>query len=334
MKLPVLLAAIALGSGACRRPEEPRRAPADLGAPKSELVRQSEAGETPHGSMHMPGRAVIGLYHPSPTERSLAELLPRHLQGSPIQPAKDLAAAEALRARGQAAAFAVERSLAELPVQSREDLAYFGRGLTDADLTRLAKPASVTYLEIVSPQATTYASAQAGEQLVAALAKEAGAYVFDALTNETFNVEAWRAQRLAAWKDGVPFAMGHVAVRIRTEPGRSHALSLGMLKLGLPAVSVRDVDEMRLERLDELMRIILQALIEQGALDDQGTLSIRRGSDSVPLAFTWTKPEPGDREPLELTLALGEGAARQQRYAELMRRLGFDTFENRRPVSR
>ena len=144
-----------------------------------------------------------------------------------------------------------------------EMLAYFGRGLTEADAMALQHSAAVLVATMdVAPEGARGAVREL-TTCVARVAQPSG-FVWDEETQLMHSLEAWRAGPVADWDDGVPSFGEQVTVHaMRSDTDTSlRAVSLGMRKFARSDLVVPSFEEQHFETLGRLLAYVGQTMLE------------------------------------------------------------------------
>lgn len=268
--LVALVLAMLIGVTGCKRPGRAgarRVAVADGGADGAD-VAVAAGGELAGDRASV---ALLIYYLPRPT--------------TPPRPAFDaLVAAEAgltvvdeLAAPPTAPAVLYrEPTMADVPLPDAASLrAYFQRGLTDAQVDRLASSAAVAGLTFQCPPGAARAQLARAYRLAGALAARTGGVVWSDDARQAFGDEAWRARADAVAE--VPPRVGDVINVHAYVPGEGPGLrivSLGMLQLGLPDLVIEDVPRREGERAAWLLELVAQRLVDGARPDAAGDLVV------------------------------------------------------------
>jgi uncharacterized protein YegJ (DUF2314 family) len=230
-------------------------------------------------------------------------------------------------------------SVAEVPPPDTSSLQYRGRGLTKADEARLQNAAALTALAFDSPSLDAARSYHAAIEIAREVARRANGFVYDVATRAVYTPDSF-GKLLEGWTALVPDVRAHVTLDMYRDGELARIVSLGMEKLALPDVAVSQVSLNDSRAMGNLINLVLQTMIERGALDRTGELdvsvrSLRSAALRESLSTNWKKgatgtatvhlasaaQKDGDAENrlLELTFP-GEGAL-QTRQTELVARV-------------
>jgi hypothetical protein len=170
-----------------------------------------------------------------------------------------------------------------------QQLEVFGRGFTPEERAQAEKISAVRVMafSLRDPAAVRHA-----DQLAERVAAATGAYLFDTATRELFTLAAWRSRRLSAWNGERPMAERHVSVHAYRDGAAYRAVSLGMEKFGVPDFAVNWIRGEDLGRVDTLVQLTLQSLVEQG----KTTVSLATKSGDVAVHLVTARPAEGDAE--------------------------------------
>jgi uncharacterized protein YegJ (DUF2314 family) len=112
---------------------------------------------------------------------------------------------------------------------------------------------------------------RAANQLVSRVARETEGLAWDEETREIFTPSAWDQQRLDTWVDESPDISEHTVIHAYNTGDYVRAITLGMIKFGLPDIVVEDISWSRSDQMSYLINLFGQALAE-GATIEQDDL--------------------------------------------------------------
>ncbi len=232
------------------------------------------------------GHYVVGLYYTRDPGSAALEAFRREAATTPFEV---IAKKGSPQRNDPDTVYMASPSLADAPPPPVEHLELFARGFSESDARDFAKVAAVRVMAFSLREPV---GVRAADLLIERVASNTGAYVYDTSTRELFTLAAWHANRVAAWNDKIPQAARQVAVHGYRDGERYRAVSLGMEKFGLPDVAVNEIAGVDLPRIDVLMQLTLQALVEQGTA--KLVLKTKGANLEIPLAPS--TPEDGDAE--------------------------------------
>lgn len=147
---------------------------------------------------------------------------------------------------------------------SLESLSYFGHGLSSEQARALRKSDEAIILQFAHPAAEVWSALYAANNLIEGLARQTGGLIWDEATREVFSAEAWHTRRLASWPDAksVPLVSAQTAIHVYPNDSMLRAITLGMVKMGLPDVVVEDVPRSSENQVGDILNLFSQALAE------------------------------------------------------------------------
>jgi hypothetical protein len=185
------------------------------------------------------------------------------------------------------------------------------RGFSPADTELVSQVRFATVLHL-RPEAPALTALEDAMRLVAACAARSGGLVADPSTGEIFTPRAFRERRVGTWERGLPSLPDQVVVApVALPDGRVELRTAGLVKFGLPELAL-DAQGGVEPRLARVVGLAAQTLVEQGALDPAGLLSV----DPLSLRHSRLRATPpasacpsADRDRAELSWRLEEGAS-------------------------
>jgi len=163
------------------------------------------------------------------TERDVRNALPRAFQDVPIEPA----------GAGAPASLRLEHAESpEFAPPGVEELGYFARGLSPAEIQRAAATRRATAISVRSrsgPGATSLLLAT--EEMAANLAAARGGFIWDATTRQLFTPESLRKQRRGS---GPIDVTAHVTMHAYRSGEMIRVITLGMQKFALPDLVIEE----------------------------------------------------------------------------------------------
>lgn len=168
----------------------------------------------------------------------------------------------------------VQADTTELPPPAPEDLKYFGRGLSAADVEKLQKSGRVTAFFFMGKPAEASGALRQGHDFVAEFAAETGGWLWDAETRECFTAASWASRGESGWDKGVLDIRSHITIHLYRRGSLLRAVTLGMWKFGLPDVCATGLTGAEGPQVESLVNIVCQAMFERGRLDAAGVLPV------------------------------------------------------------
>ena len=112
------------------------------------------------------------------------------------------------------------------------------------------------------------------EKTVEAVALKFGGLIWDEYTQELFSPMDWRARRIASWQEGVPAAKSQTAISASEKDGLLRMTTFGMQKFALPDICADNVPQPSAKRMEALISLVSQTLVEGGLPNDKGELAL------------------------------------------------------------
>jgi uncharacterized protein YegJ (DUF2314 family) len=155
-----------------------------------------------------------------------------------------------------------------------EMLRYFGKRVAPEDHKRLMGAKHATVLNFHMPSAKRNETLLLAMRFAHQLATERGAILFDVETREYFSPKNWKELRLDGWTNGVPSVSSHITMHVYDSGMGKRVITLGMAKLGLPDLVVRDVPGSISTDMGRLVNGVAQLLAEGLEPAANGELSV------------------------------------------------------------
>jgi len=173
------------------------------------------------------------------------------------------------------AALVFAPEIASVAPPSAEHLAYFGRGLDAEQVKAAAASKGVLVLSWSLEADTKLERLRKAQELGLELAKKYGGFVWDETTRELYTADEWRKRRVEGWEGELPNVERHVVIHYYgTDQGKHRAITLGMVKLGLPDLVVEDVPIAHSDGVSTLITAAAQLLVEGAAVGPGGRLAV------------------------------------------------------------
>jgi uncharacterized protein YegJ (DUF2314 family) len=163
-----------------------------------------------------------------------------------------------------------------------ESLTQFSHGISPAQAKALRESQEAFILDFVHPVEDVREGLEVANELAASVAKATGGLVWDAETREMFSPEAWDKKRRTAWSDGYPDVSAHIAVQVKQEGEVVRAVTLGMVKFGLPDIVANGFPWSAQRPVENLVCLLGQAMAEGVTVEKGGkfTLNLRKLKNS------------------------------------------------------
>jgi uncharacterized protein YegJ (DUF2314 family) len=157
-----------------------------------------------------------------------------------------------------------------------ESLSYFGRGLSQQQSEALGRSREALRLRFRVPRDPKFAALRAACRLASDVARRTGGLVWDEETRQVFSPDAWDEERLDPWAEGsVPDVSRHITIHSYRNDEYLRAISLGMLKFGLPDLVVTGFAQSHDSQVGHLINLTAQAFLEGAVPDSAGELTLR-----------------------------------------------------------
>ena len=153
-----------------------------------------------------------------------------------------------------------------------EYLKYSSYGLTDREKKRLQKSNHALILDFTSNKEDLISSIKNTNDFIFNLIKNKEAVVYDPETRETFGKEYWKENRLIS-NESVNLA-NHITIHFYQKDEFCRAITLGMLKFGLPDIVIEDLSCNSGVELASFINLIAQTLFEKQTLEKDGVLKL------------------------------------------------------------
>ncbi len=164
---------------------------------------------------------------------------------------------------------------ADLTPPTEDQLAYFGRGLSPEEVRAASASKGALLLSWSLDADPKLQRLRKAQELALDVARESGGFVWDEITREMFTVDAWRERRIDGWQGDLPNAGSHFATHYYAkEDGRHRAVTVGLVKLGLPDLVVQDAPKPQSKQVSWTINAIAQLLSEGAAIGPGGTLVV------------------------------------------------------------
>jgi uncharacterized protein YegJ (DUF2314 family) len=156
-----------------------------------------------------------------------------------------------------------------------QSLSYVGRGLTQRQSEALGRSREALRLRFRVPRDSTFAALRASCRLVSDVARRTGGLVWDEETREVYAPDAWDEERLEPWAAGsVPDVSRHITIHSYRDDEYLRAITLGMLKFGLPDLVVTGFAQSNSTQVGHLLNLTGQAFVEGAAPAGEMTLRL------------------------------------------------------------
>jgi uncharacterized protein YegJ (DUF2314 family) len=164
--------------------------------------------------------------------------------------------------------------IADLAPPNERQLTYFGRGLDDSQIPIAATSKGVLMMAWVLDDDPKLARLRNADALAHELATKQAGFVWDEITRELYTPQRWKEKRIDGWQGDLPDVQNHIVIHYyETDGGRHRAITLGMVKFGLPDLVFDDAPLREEREAGTLIDVVAQALVE-GASVEHGELAV------------------------------------------------------------
>lgn len=165
--------------------------------------------------------------------------------------------------------------IAGFPVPSVEQLAYIGRGLNTTQAQTAASSKGVMILAWKLDRDPQFARLRDAQKFALDVAQKNSGFVWDETTRQLYSVDAWQKARVDGWDGDLPDMRHDITIHYyETDTGQHRAITLGMVKFGLPDIVVADVRPSAAGPMTTLMDAAAQILVEGAQVGATGELQI------------------------------------------------------------
>jgi uncharacterized protein YegJ (DUF2314 family) len=209
---------------------------------------------------------------------------------------------------------------------SMEALNRFGRGISRDQATALQGSQAAFVVDFTYGQAHVWDGLLSAYRMMERLARETGGLIWDEETREIFSPDAWNERRIAAWKSDVPDISRHTVIHAYKKDTLVRAITLGMVKFGLPDLVVDQFSWDVTRNMGILLNLFGQAIAEGAGVERPGAFTldlkkIRSAEVREPQLKTLKDHATGVVE-LELSEGILEDGDPRNRLIEI----GFDRY--------
>ncbi|MBX3626467.1 MAG: DUF2314 domain-containing protein [Rhizobacter sp.] len=153
---------------------------------------------------------------------------------------------------------------------SLDMLQRFGRGLSRDQAQALQTTEYALILRFAHPTPNNLTAYRAALQLAEQVARDTQGLLWDEETREVFTPDAWRTRRLDSWSGDIPDAALQTVIHAYKGDQQVRAITLGMVKFGLPDVVIDDFSWSNNRPMGNLVNALVQALVEGATLTSPG----------------------------------------------------------------
>jgi uncharacterized protein YegJ (DUF2314 family) len=161
----------------------------------------------------------------------------------------------------------------EQPLIDEEHLELFGRGVSAEAFASVDKHARTLVVGFAMPGNDGAAHRQSNE-LLARLAHERRALIWDVQTRNLFSAASWQRERVETWQGDIPDVSAHISIHMYPKGESLRAITLGMQKFGQPDVVVEHLPRSYADGMTSVMNLVCQLLVERGVSHSAGRLPV------------------------------------------------------------
>jgi uncharacterized protein YegJ (DUF2314 family) len=149
-------------------------------------------------------------------------------------------------------------------------LQHFGHGISPEHIRALQRSNQALVLDFGHPKKQVWTALHTASELVEEIARKTNGLIWDEETREIFSPDAWQQKRLANWVGDVPDISSQITIHIYNNDISLRAITLGMVKIGLPDVVVTDEGWSSKSQVGNLINIFGQAMAEGNSIPQTG----------------------------------------------------------------
>lgn len=153
-------------------------------------------------------------------------------------------------------------------------LKFSGRGLSQEQAQAVQQSQQALVLSFGHPKKDVWRALRLASELVENTARDTAGLVWDEETRELFTPNAWHERRLAGWAGQVPDLSSQITIHSYKNGDYVRAISLGMLKAGLPDIVVEEMPWSASRQVGTLINLFGQAMAEGARLPANGQFDL------------------------------------------------------------
>ncbi|MBW1872392.1 MAG: DUF2314 domain-containing protein [Deltaproteobacteria bacterium] len=196
----------------------------------------------------------------------------------------------------------------EYRVPPPEMLPYISRGLNDSDKKRLRAAKHATILRFFASGKDARQALHQAYKLVGAIARASKGLAWDEETRLCYTPQSWQSMLLDNWDKPAFLVLRHVFIHAYQDGDLIRAISLGMIKFGLPDIVIEDIPRSYTTNMGDLINLVAQVLYINPNIGHPGKLEISGQTLDQVLnvgAQPTDQPEPGSSKDVSLDLVQG-----------------------------
>lgn len=156
-----------------------------------------------------------------------------------------------------------------------KSLSYFGRGISREQMEKLQGSQQALILNFAHPRNKVFDALQIANKIVAQLAQQSDGLIWDEETREIFSVDEWRSRRVLNWTQGAPDVTKHTVIHAYKKDEYARAITLGMMKFGLPDVVVEEFSWSLNASIGNLINAFAQTMVEGAVFTKPGAYDLK-----------------------------------------------------------
>jgi len=160
----------------------------------------------------------------------------------------------------------------DFPVADMESLKYFSQGLSDIQKAELQNSNYVIILDFFAETNELKTTLEKANNLMIELVLNQDAIIYDSETREYFSKKYWVENRLI--RNGEIDISKHITIHLYQKNDYCRAITLGMLKFGLPEICIKNLSCHTGESIANLINLSAQTIFEQSIIHKKGKLNL------------------------------------------------------------
>ncbi|MGB9472911.1 MAG: hypothetical protein WBQ59_26440 [Candidatus Acidiferrum sp.] len=148
----------------------------------------------------------------------------------------------------------------EYALPGMDTIHHSNHGLTDTQIQALENSRQAIILDFAHPKEKVWLGLHTADALLEDLARQTGGLLWDEESREVFSPDAWHERRLATWPDPntIPHLQAETVIHLYPYDDMLRAISLGMVKFGLPDIVVEHVSHNSQNQAGDLIDLFAQ----------------------------------------------------------------------------
>ncbi len=161
---------------------------------------------------------------------------------------------------------------AQFPPADLEYLQYTSQGLSEDEKNKLQQSKYVLLLDFMCKQNELITTLKTANNFVKTLTKNKKAVIYDSETRETYSKTFWNANRIIS-SNSINIS-NHITIHFYQKDEYCRAITLGMLKFGLPDLCIENLSCNSSLGLTSFINLIAQTLLEKQNIEKTGRLKL------------------------------------------------------------